>query len=113
MLLNRDFDGRYVQMAPGDKTKCMFYADDRVFGWVYSGQFKITIDGQEPKILSKGWVFNVAPRLSYCMETVGTEPVVFYRTCPPGRYLPIRKAKRRRRSGLEVRQGQDHLDRRL
>ena len=46
MLLNRDFDGRYVQMAPGDKTKCIFYADDRVFGWVYSGQVKITIDGQ-------------------------------------------------------------------
>ena len=37
VLLNRDFDGRYVQMAPGDKTKCFFYADDRVFGWVYQG----------------------------------------------------------------------------
>jgi len=69
-------------MAPGDKTKCIFYADDRVFGWVYRGQVKITIDGQEPKTLSKGWAFNVAPRLSYCMETVGTEPVVFYRTAP-------------------------------
>ncbi|HTA67221.1 MAG TPA: hypothetical protein VK776_03045 [Bryobacteraceae bacterium] len=84
VLLNRDFDGRYVQMAPGDKSKCIFYADDRVFGWVYSGQVKITIDGQEPKTLPKGWVFNVAPRLSYCMETVGTEPVVFYRTAPAG-----------------------------
>jgi len=84
VLLNRDFDGRYVQMAPGDKTKCMFYADDRAWGWIYSGQVKITIDGQEPKILPKGWVFNVAPRLSYCMETVGTEPVVFYRTTPAG-----------------------------
>jgi hypothetical protein len=98
VLLNRDFDGRYVQMAPGDKSKCIFYADDRVFGWVYSGQVKITIDGQEPKTLPKGWVFNVAPRLSYCMETVGTEPVVFYRTAPAGQVpsYPIRKAKRRR-----------------
>ena len=24
VLLNRDFDGRYVQMAPGDKSKCLF-----------------------------------------------------------------------------------------
>ena len=24
VLLTRDFDGRYVQMAPGDKSKCMF-----------------------------------------------------------------------------------------
>jgi hypothetical protein len=84
VLLTRDFNGRYISMAPGEKTKCMFYADDRVFGWVYSGQVKITIDGQEPKILPKGWAFNVAPRLSYCMENVGTEPVVFYRTTPAG-----------------------------
>ncbi|HEU4550575.1 MAG TPA: hypothetical protein VFS01_12825 [Rhizomicrobium sp.] len=83
-LLTRDFDGRYVQMAPRDKAKCMFYADDRVWGWVYSGQVKVTIDGQEPRILSKGWVFNVAPRLSYCMETAGTEPVVFFRITPAG-----------------------------
>src|SRR5580704_6217058 len=84
VLLNRDFDGRYVQMAPGDKTKCQFYADDRVFGWVYSGQMKVTIDGQEPKVLTKGWVFNVAPRLSYCFENVGPDPVVYYRTTPAG-----------------------------
>jgi mannose-6-phosphate isomerase-like protein (cupin superfamily) len=84
VVLTRDFDGRYVQMAPGDKAKCLFYADDRVFGWVYSGALKMTIDGQEPKVLSKGWAFNVAPRLSYCIETVGTEPVVFYRNTPAG-----------------------------
>jgi len=71
-------------MAPGEKTKCMFYADDRAFGWIYSGQVRITIDGQEPRILSKGWAFNVAPRLSYCMETAGSEPVVFFRTTPAG-----------------------------
>jgi len=82
ILLNRDFDGRYVQMAPGDKTKCMFYADDRAWGWVYRGQLKVTIEGQEPKVLPKGWVFNVAPRLAYCLETVGSEPVIFYRTTP-------------------------------
>ena len=84
VLLNRDFDGHYISMAPGEKTKCLFYADDRAFGWIYSGQVKITIDGQEPRILSKGWAFNVAPRLSYCMETAGSEPVVFFRMTPAG-----------------------------
>src|SRR4051812_39811168 len=48
VLLTRDFDGHYIQMAPGDKSKCQFYADDRAWGWVYSGQVKITIDGQAP-----------------------------------------------------------------
>src|SRR5262245_36470612 len=57
VVLTRDFDGRYVQMAAGDKAKCMFYADDRVFGWVYSGAVRMTVDGQEPKVLSKGWAF--------------------------------------------------------
>jgi mannose-6-phosphate isomerase-like protein (cupin superfamily) len=84
VLLNRDFDGRYVQLAPGDKTKCLFYADDRAWGWIYSGQMKVSIDGQEPKVIGKGWVFNVAPRLSYCFETVGSEPVVFFRITPAG-----------------------------
>lgn len=84
VLLSRDFEGRYVQMAPGDKTQCLFYADDRAWGWVYSGQVKVSIDGQEPRVLGKGWAFNVAPRLSYCFETVGAEPVVFFRITPAG-----------------------------
>ncbi len=84
VLLNRDFDGHYVSMAPGEKTKCLFYADDCAFGWIYSGQVKLTIDGQEPKILSKGWAFNVAPRLSYCLKNVGSEPAVFFRVTPAG-----------------------------
>ncbi len=84
VLLNRDFDGHYISMAPGEKSKCMFFADDRAFGWIYSGQVKVTIDGQEPKVLTPGWAFNVAPRLSYCLENTGSEPVVFYRSTPPG-----------------------------
>ena len=84
VMLTRDYDGHYVSLAPGEKTKCMFYADDRVFGWVYSGQVKITIDGQQPVTATKGYLFDVAPRLSYCMENTGTEPVVFYRSTPAG-----------------------------
>jgi len=84
VLLTRDFDGHYVSLAPGEKTKCMFYADDRVFGWIYSGQVKITIDGQQPFTATKGYLFDVAPRLSYCMENTGSEPAVFYRSTPAG-----------------------------
>jgi mannose-6-phosphate isomerase-like protein (cupin superfamily) len=84
VLLTRDFDGHYISLAPGEKTKCMFYADDRVFGWIYSGQVRITIDGQQPFTASKGYLFDVPPRLAYCMENTGTEPVVFYRSTPAG-----------------------------
>jgi mannose-6-phosphate isomerase-like protein (cupin superfamily) len=84
VLLTRDFDGHYISLAPGEKTKCMFYADDRVFGWIYSGQVRITIDAQQPVLASKGYLFDVAPRLAYCMENIGTEPAVFYRSTPAG-----------------------------
>ncbi len=84
VLLTRDFDGHYVSLAPGEKTKCMFYADDRVFGWIYSGQVRITIDGQQPVTATKGYLFDVAPRLSYCMENTGSTPAVFYRSTPTG-----------------------------
>lgn len=84
VLLTRDYDGHYISLGPGEKTKCQFYADDRVFGWIYSGQAKITIDGQQPFTATKGYLFDVAPRLSYCMENTGSEPVVFYRSTPAG-----------------------------
>src|SRR3954453_18495925 len=84
VMLTRDYDGHYVSLAPGEKTKCMFYADGRVFGWIYSGQAKITIDGQQPANATKGYLFDVAPRLSFCMESTGTEPVVFHRSTPAG-----------------------------
>ena len=69
-LLTRDFNGTYVQMAPGEKSKCMFYADDRVWGWVYGGQLKVTIDGQEPKVLPKGWA-KIPPDLAVAGQTTG------------------------------------------
>ena len=46
-----------------------------MFGWVYQGNLKGAIAGQDPnKVLTKGWVFNVAPRLTYCLGNVGTAP---------------------------------------
>ena len=84
VLLTRDYDGHYISMAPGEKTKCLFYADDRTFGWIYSGQMKITIDGQQPFTATKGFMFDAPPRLSYCFENTGSEPVVFYRSTPAG-----------------------------
>jgi len=84
VLLTRDYDGRYISLAPGEKTKAQFYADDRAFLWVYSGQMKVTIDGQTPTVATKGYLIDVAPRLAYSLENTGTEPVVFWRVTPAG-----------------------------
>ncbi|HKQ10968.1 MAG TPA: hypothetical protein VJS85_07240 [Rhizomicrobium sp.] len=84
VMLTRDYDGRYISLAPGEKTKAQFYADDRCFMWVQSGQMKVTIDGQTPVVATKGYLIDVAPRLAYALENTGSEPVVFWRVTPAG-----------------------------
>lgn len=84
VMLTRDFDGRYLSLAPGEKTPRQFYADDRVFGWVYGGQVRISIEGQAPVVAGRGMLFDVAPRLAYSMENVGTSPAVVWRVTPAG-----------------------------
>jgi hypothetical protein len=75
-VLTRDYIGEYISMGPGQKTKTLFWADDRVFWWVQSGQMKVSIEGQEPFIASKGFLVQVPYRIPYSMETVGDEPVL-------------------------------------
>jgi mannose-6-phosphate isomerase-like protein (cupin superfamily) len=84
VFLSRDFDGEWISMAPGEKTKTQFYADDRVFWVVQSGQMKVSIEGQEPFVASKHFLIQVPKRLQYSMETVGSEPVLFFQMKPAG-----------------------------
>ncbi len=46
------------------------------FWWVYGGQMKVTIEGQEPFIASKGFLVQVPYRVPYSMETIGDEPSI-------------------------------------
>ena len=85
-VLTRDYIGQYIQMAPGEKTKTQFYADDRVFWVVQSGQMKVTIEGQEPFIASKHFLIQVPKRLQYSMEVVGNEPALRFEMRPAGEH---------------------------
>ena len=84
VLKTRDFEGEWISMAPGEKTKSMFYADDRVFWVVESGQMRVNIEGQAPFVATKGFLVQAAPRLAYSMETVGNEPVLRFEVRPAG-----------------------------
>jgi mannose-6-phosphate isomerase-like protein (cupin superfamily) len=66
-----DFVGAYIAMAPGEKTRTIFYADDRVFWVVQAGQIRFTIEGQEPFVASKGFLVQVPYRVPFSLETVG------------------------------------------
>ncbi len=81
---SRDYDGAWISMAPGEKTKTQFYGDDRVFWVVQSGQMKVTIEGQEPFVASKHFLIQVPKRLQYSMEVVGNEPALRFEMRPAG-----------------------------
>jgi mannose-6-phosphate isomerase-like protein (cupin superfamily) len=82
VVLTRDYYGRYIQMAPGEKTKTQFFADDRVFWVVESGQIRFTIEGQDPFVATKGFLVQVPYRVPYSMETVGDEPSLRFEVGP-------------------------------
>jgi mannose-6-phosphate isomerase-like protein (cupin superfamily) len=84
VVKTRDFEAEWVSMAPGEKTKAMFYADDRVFWVVESGEMRVSIEGQSPFVATKGFLVQAAPRLSYSMEAIGTEPVLWFEVRPAG-----------------------------
>jgi len=65
---------QYIQMAPGEKTKTMLYADSSIFWVVESGQIRFTIQGQEPFVASHNFVVTVPARTAFSLETVGDAP---------------------------------------
>lgn len=84
LVQDRTFTGRYIQMAPGEKTKRLFYPDNEIFWVVQSGQMRVTIEGQAPFVAGKHFLVQVPNRLTYSMETVGSEPVVYLEVGPAG-----------------------------
>ena len=84
VVKTKDFTGQWISMAPGEKTKTVFYADDRVFWIVQSGQIRFTIQGQQPFVAAKGFMVEVPFRLSYNMETVGDAPSLRFEVRPTG-----------------------------
>lgn len=83
-VLTRDFIGQYISLGPGKKTKTLFYADDRVYWVVMSGQMRVTIEGVEPFIASKGFLVQVPYRVPYSIETVGDVPSLRFEVSPSG-----------------------------
>jgi len=74
IVSDRDFVAKYISMAPGEKTPRQFFADDRVFWFVQSGRMRVSIEGQEPFVATKGFMVQVPYRTSYSIETEGSEP---------------------------------------
>jgi mannose-6-phosphate isomerase-like protein (cupin superfamily) len=68
------YDARWIQMAPGEKTRTQFWGDDRICWVVWGGKIRFNIQGQAPFVATKGFLVQVPLRVPYSMETVGDEP---------------------------------------
>ena len=70
------YSAKWIQKAPGTKTREQFYADDRNVWVVWGGQIRFTIKGVEPFVAKKGFLVQVPLRVPYSMEVVGGEPAL-------------------------------------
>ena len=68
------YSAKWIQMAPGEKTRTQFYGDDRTVWVVWGGQLRFNIQGQPSFVATKGFLVQVPLRVPYSLETVGTEP---------------------------------------
>jgi len=74
ILRNPEQDADYISLGVGQKTKRKMYADDRVVWIVQDGAMRVSIDGVEPFVATKGFMVNVPFRHFYSIETVGDRP---------------------------------------
>lgn len=64
----------YISMAPGTRTPRRLHPDTRVWWIVQDGQIRVSIEGQEPFVATKGFMVQVPYRNVYSLETIGSTP---------------------------------------
>ena len=94
IVRNKDQEGDYISMAPGKKTKQMMYPDDRVVFIVWDGSIKVSIDGYEPFVATKGFMVNVPFRHLFTLENVGSTPALRFEVRQAGS-VPLYPVPRR------------------
>ena len=76
IVRNKDQEGDYISMGAGQKTKQKMWPDDRIVFIVWDGSIKVSIDGYEPFVATKGFFVNVPFRHMYTLENVGGTPAL-------------------------------------
>lgn len=74
IIRNKYQDADYISLGAGKKTKMQMYADDRVVFIVWDGAIRVSIQGKEPFIATKGFMVNVPFRHMYTLETTSSTP---------------------------------------
>lgn len=77
IVRNRDLEADWHQMAAGQRTEPLMYADNATALIVWGGQLRVSIKGQEPFVAVKGGEVNIPFRLPFTLESVGDEPALW------------------------------------
>jgi len=76
IIRNKDQDADYIALGAGKTTKAKMYSDDRVVFIVWDGAVKVSIEGDEPFIATKGFMVNIPFRHVYTLQTTSATPSV-------------------------------------
>jgi mannose-6-phosphate isomerase-like protein (cupin superfamily) len=82
------YTGKYIQLAAGEKDPTLFYPDNPMFWIVQAGQMRVSIEGQEPFVASKGFIVQVPQRTPFAIETIGNQPSLRFEVTRAGA-LPL------------------------
>jgi mannose-6-phosphate isomerase-like protein (cupin superfamily) len=66
----------FICTPPGGKVSACFHPDTRCWWVVMEGQMRVSIEGQESFLATKGTMIQVPRQTVFSMENTGTEPVV-------------------------------------
>jgi mannose-6-phosphate isomerase-like protein (cupin superfamily) len=79
IVRNKEMWGDYIQLAAGTKTPRVMYPDNRVAMIVWGdGQIRVSVDGFEPFIATKGFEINIPYRTAYSLEVIGDKPGLYF-----------------------------------
>ena len=78
IVRNKEMWGDYIQLAVGTKTPRQMFPDNRVAMIVWDGQIRVSVDGQEPFVATKGFEINIPYRTAYSLEVIGDKPGLYF-----------------------------------
>ena len=78
IVRNKEMWADYVQLAAGTKTPRLMYPDNRIGMIVWEGQIRVSVDGAEPFVATKGFEINIPYRTPYSLEVVGNTPGLYF-----------------------------------
>jgi quercetin dioxygenase-like cupin family protein len=78
IVRNKEMWADYIQLAAGTTTPRQMFPDNRVGMIVWDGQIRVSVDGQEPFIATKGFEINIPYRTAYSLEVVGDKPGLYF-----------------------------------